>query len=527
MYKPGNLSFIYLIGVFCLLQSCQAQPPILPSPTPASRPSAGGVSISASQQSSAAVLEACPTSDQEKAMRPSQIPDWQHLGLFACYEIALDLSADAPFPGQETLVFTNSSAEPMNDVLFRTFPNAPAIFGGGMHIESASVDNQPVNTEVLLADHSALRLLLNQPLQPAQTAVIHLDFSLDVPLEFKSNSTYGVFGQSDSGAIFVLANWFPILAVRENGDWQASVVLPGGDAVTSESALFKASITAPNDWKIAATGTEVSTSSTPPSMRHQFVSGPVRDFIVTASPNFEMRLVQSGDIQIKQWGLAETDPTWDQALDTAKTALEYYQKTFGPYPFTELDIAAVPLQYASGVEYPGLILISSKAYLPTSRPGLLQVVVAHETAHQWWYSVIGNNVLRDPWQDEGLTTYSALAYLRAQASPIYPYLLSDYQSQVSAYEREHPNESIAQPVAAFEGRTSAYSTLVYSKAALFFDQVRQRIGDEFFEKALQRYYTVNRYKLVPPVQLLASFTDTCGCDLTGLFRQYGVENITP
>jgi hypothetical protein len=511
------------IGFACLLGGCQALPAFM-NPTPTATPAVPSLS---SPHSSASVLTACPVSEQARAMRPAHIPDWDGLGLFACYDITLDLSSSAQYAGTETLVFTNLTGHPLADVIFRTYPNAPVIYGGGMSIGPVSVDNQPVKTEILLADRTALRIILNQPLQPAQTAVIHLVFSLQVPLGIQSNSTYGIFSQSSAGPVFTLANWFPILATRKQDAWQYSVVMPGGDAVTSDSALYKITILTQPGWKIATTGVEISSAEKDGLVRHQFVSGPTRDFMLTASPNFQVRQVQSGDIQINQWGLAEANPGWDQSLDTTCSALEYYQKTFGPYPFKEIDVVAVSLQYASGVEYPGLILITDKAYLPTSRAGLLQVVVAHEIAHQWWYSVVGNDVLRNPWQDEGLTTYSTLAFLRSQHSSIYPVLQRDYQDQVASYERDHPGESIAQPVSAFNGRESAYSTLVYVKAALFFDQLRQRLGDAPFEQALRQYFDENRYRLASPVDLLNLFKSACACDLSDLYRQYGLSAVTP
>lgn len=516
-FVPAVLG-LFLIAAFAL-QKCQPGFPLLPTatPLPTARPA-----------SSAAVLAACPVSSQQKAMHPAFIPNWESLGLFACYDIALDLSTVGPFIGSETLVFTNPTPETLSDVVLRTFPNAPPIYGGEMNILAASVGDQPVTTEVLLADRSALRLLLNQPLLPGQTAVIRIQFSLSVPQGFKSESTYGVFSQSSSGDLYVLANWFPILAVRAPGAWQIASVLPGGDAVTSHTALFQAAITTPTGWKVAATGVEIAAAEKNGTVQHHWVSGPVRDFFLAASPDFEMREINVGEIQLRQWGTAKTNPGTQQALETAQTALEYYQKTFGAYPFTELDIVAVPLQYASGVEFPGIILITENAYVPNSRAGLLQVVVAHEIAHQWWYSLIGNDVLKDPWQDEGLTTYSTYAYLRAQGSPIYPFLKNDYQERVSAYTREHNAEaSIAQPLSAFFGREGDYSTLIYVRAALFFDEVRQQMGNASFEAALQQYYSTYQYQLVPPQALLAAFNTACRCDLSSLYQKYGVAALNP
>lgn len=41
---------------------------------------------------------------------------------------------------------------------------------------------------------------------------------------------------------------------------------------------------------------------------------------------------------------------------------------------------------------------------------LLEYVIAHETAHQWWYSAVGNDEISEPWLDEALTEYSTIVY---------------------------------------------------------------------------------------------------------------------
>ena len=42
---------------------------------------------------------------------------------------------------------------------------------------------------------------------------------------------------------------------------------------------------------------------------------------------------------------------------------------------------------------------------------LMDPLITHEVAHQWWYNVVGNNVIDDPWLDEALATYSYVIYL--------------------------------------------------------------------------------------------------------------------
>ena len=62
-----------------------------------------------------------------------------------------------------------------------------------------------------------------------------------------------------------------------------------------------------------------------------------------------------------------------------------------------------------GLEYPTLV------YQPATSDNL-----PHETAHQWFYSLIGNDQARDPWLDEGLATWAEAAINGAPPFPNAP-----------------------------------------------------------------------------------------------------------
>ncbi len=530
MKLPVRVLLIILILFLIFPSGCLPQPlpTAVPSQTPVSTATQKPAPTPTVRDSSQTVLAACPVSQQSLAMRPSQIPDWDHLGLFSCYHLSLELGdGNSPFLGSETLTFANLTGSTLADIVFRTYPNATNIYGGKLTVTSTHVNGTLTQMQNFLPDSTALRVLLNPPLPPSQSIQIQMEFALGVPINFGGAQTYGIFNQSAAGPVITLANWFPILAVWSGGQWQASPVLLEGDAVTSESALFDVTITTPLSWNVAATGKQVQVAVLDGKNRLEYVSGPVRDFMISASPNFNQRQVIVGEITITQWGLPDTSNYWDQALNFASSALDYYNQTFGNYPFNELDIVAVPLQNASGVEYPGLILIHDSEYKGTDRLNFLRVVIAHETAHQWWYSVIGDDVLQDPWQDEALATFSSLIYLQSISSPIYPSLINQYKDQVAIYDRSHPQESITQPLSAFQGRPSAYSLVVYLKGALFFYDLRAQMGDSTFFRALHSYYQTNLYRLVPPSRLVSAFSISCGCDLSQVEKQYGVSPAIP
>jgi hypothetical protein len=72
-------------------------------------------------------------------------------------------------------------------------------------------------------------------------------------------------------------------------------------------------------------------------------------------------------------------------------------RRFGPYPWPALHVAVMPDQTAVGIEYPTMIFLGA---------GTAGVLTTHEVAHQWFYSLVGNDQARDPVLDEGLATYA-------------------------------------------------------------------------------------------------------------------------
>jgi aminopeptidase N len=157
------------------------------------------------------------------------------------------------------------------------------------------------------------------------------------------------------------------------------------------------------------------------------------------------------------------------------------------------------------------------------RPFLLGIVVAHEVAHQWWYAVIGNNVLLDPWQDESLAVFSSILYQQNHQQGDVAGTLRFYEQTVAALESGYRETGINQSLEAFEARPQLYGTVVYTKGGLFFVELRAELGDEVFFQALQDYYRVNRYRLAPPGRLLQAFEKSCGCELDELYARWGVE----
>ena len=103
-------------------------------------------------------------------------------------------------------------------------------------------------------------------------------------------------------------------------------------------------------------------------------------------------------------------------------AIEFFSRRFGPFPYGDLKLVQMPGGLSQG--WPGLIFLSSMAFLTTEEKSALHLsplertlisqVVSHETAHQWWGDLVMWSGYRDQWIAEALANYSSLMVLESE-----------------------------------------------------------------------------------------------------------------
>jgi aminopeptidase N len=181
----------------------------------------------------------------------------------------------------------------------------------------------------------------------------------------------------------------------------------------------------------------------------------------------------------------------------------------GPYPYPELDLVDAPEAFG-GIEYPGLVYIGTVGTYWLIEP------TVHEVAHQWFYALVGNDQLIEPWMDEAAAMYAEVLYYEAAGKVgLATSLLDGFRSQV----RDHPrsNTPIGLPVEAYSSDWD-YSTFVYLKGALFYEALRQRLGDDLFFDFLSDYFVAHRYGFAEAEDFQTAAEQACACQLDDLFN---------
>ncbi len=496
--------------------------------TPSSEPVEGPTTTTGTTENSTLtdpVLLACGGAEQEQPFRDDLVPDLQSLNVNICYdlEFVLNNTQDA-FDGVAHITVRNGSSDSWPDLLFRLYPHSPYLFGGEIEVGTVRVEGKEVEASRTLVDETGLRVPLATPLSPGEHVEVEIPFSGQLAQELGgSNKVYGVFARTESAV--TIASWFPLLAVWNNitNTWFDVQVLGEGDAVFAESAFIRARLSAPEEFELAVSGTIIDQQPADGHITYEVVTGPARELTMTWLNEYEKDEVTVDGTLLRNWYRSDDKEGATLAMDAARESIAIFNQTFGPYPFEEVDIVEVPLAGAGGVEYPQLYLLDQGLYRDRGSHDFLAFASAHEMAHQWWYSTIGNDINAAPWQDEALTNWSAIFWLEKAQGNIASDYLKSYQQSVDRYEEKAGEEAINGPLESFKGRSNAYGVIVYLKGALFFDALRQEIGDDAFFSALQTYYNENRFAIATPDTLLTQFEQASQRSLDDLYQEWGAR----
>lgn len=436
-----------------------------------------------------------------RAEAQSQLDELESIPRYAI-EVTLNAELDQ-LQGSAHIALTNTSNEPWTYLIFRLYP-ALKQYRGLFSIHSAAVNGWPVPFRY--ADKATtVRVELPAALLSGQRTNVYLSWTLDIPQWPSNPAQYYLFGRSQE--IVSLPLFYPSLAVYEpgpvvgTGHWWVDQGSVRGDAAFNYASLFVVTATLPSDQVPVTSGTLIThTRLVNDQSRYVWVTGPVREFLLHTSSQFETASLTAYGTRVTSYWLPGEEASGKAALQYAAAALRVYSDRFGAYPYADLRVAPAALNFR-GMEYPQAILLGVQLY--DIHQDELEMRTVHEIAHQWWYQLVHNDPVNYPWIDEGLAEYSTKFYYAALRGRAYADNLQArrWQAVVDGLVKRDEDAPLNQPVDFYADGTQ-YEAVVYGKGALFYDAIRQRLGERRFEEFLQAYSEKYRYQIVFPEDLL-------------------------
>jgi hypothetical protein len=416
--------------------------------------------------------------------------------------------------GSEDVRYVNRQSAPLNEIYFRLFANYPDS-GGSIGVSNLTVDGAPISFTLQVQD-TALHVPLARPLAPNASVNLHLDFLVKIGRNSKGH--YADFTANDS--VTTMPSVYPLIPAYDAQGWHIELPPPYGDLVYADVSFYAVTMTVPTTLTVIASGSTLGTTDNGNGTKTwRLVGAPMRDFDLNATAQLAGATATVGETTVNSWYEAADADAGKKALKFATDALKVYQNRFGPYPYRELDVVETPTT-AGGIEYPGIVVIARNLYHDPRESEFFEFAIVHEVAHQWWYAMVGDDQVNQPWVDESLAQYSSLIDLEdlrgAGSRPvILRQVFQEPYNRAKAAGRDSP---VNLPVAAYN--ESDYSAIVYGKGPLFYDAIRTKMGDTLFFKFLQTYFERYRYKIATSLDILKTAEDICGCSLQNEYANW-------
>jgi len=431
------------------------------------------------------------------------------------YHTDLQISADySKIEGRQQVRYTNQETISLSEVVFRLFPNGT---GGKMTVSGVRVDGQKPDT-VLESQGTALRVLLLKPISPGQSVVIQMDFMVEVPRQLGGN--YGLLSYYED--ILALDGIYPSIAVYDDQGWHAEYPPVNADLTYTDASFYLVRVTAPSKLVLAASGILLGSKVEGETQISTFAAGPARAFYLAGSEKFSVVSQKIGETTVNSYAFPKWAKGAEEAEQVAEKAIEIYSRRFGAYPYTELDVVSTPMT-ALGIEYPGIVGISTKLFDPDQTVSglpsqvLLESVVAHEIGHQWFYNLVGNDQQGEPWLDESVTQYATgLYYLDRYGVPGEKSYQASWKSQWALVGKE--KKPIGLPADQYTPKE--YSPIIYGRGPFFVSALADQMGQSAFDDFIKDYVKQFSWENATGAEFKQLAEQHCQCDLTSLFKEW-------
>src|SRR3954447_9974732 len=347
---------------------------------------------------------------------------------------------------------------------------------GAMRLGSVTVDGSPADATV---NDQTIRVPLGGILPAGATTTLRVSFRATLRSSIAGSSWLftRVNGISD------LYRWIPWVSRATPFDRPNH----GDPFVTPVSRDVSVTIASDRVLRYATTGVRVATSVDGRSQT--FHATNVRDFVLTAAPDYRWLTATVGRTTVRV--AYRPGAPASAMLAAARRAIRRMSALLVPYPYSVYTVAESPGGF--GMEGPQI------AWIPTGIAAAnVAYLVTHETAHQWFYGLVGNDQARQPWVDEAAADFLAR------------YVLASRRSSRCAQGRLD--------LTIYRYPSTCYYEVVYIQGANLIDDLRRRLGSTLFWTTMREYVVAHRYGLVGNTTLLDALAAASPRDLSRIYR---------
>ncbi len=309
----------------------------------------------------------------------------------------------------------------------------------------------------------------------------------------------------DETKIFKFASCYPMPCVYDELDeWNIDPYLHVGDPFYFDMAYYDFKINVPKEMVVAATGEIIEKVLDGERMIYRFnPKYPIREVTFSASRHFIIESQMVNGVNISTYFLPSSYSLWHNwGLEVATQSFTLYNNTLGNYPYDTFNVVEEHTQHG-GMEYPLQVYITStpEELDPKYPEYVLELIIAHETAHQWFYNMLGVDEVDWGFLDEGIVVWIT-DYFRDIRHPNW-YLFEPYRflNTVREYNLTDglPNKINQSVYDAID--PDIYHHTAYIKAPTILEHLRRTVLHDDFILSLRLFFQSHYFEFATLLDL--------------------------
>ena len=435
----------------------------------------------------------------------------------------------------------------------KTFMGKP--FQGGFNIEFIKDVNGKDLSYVI--NHTMMRLNLSKPLASGETYVFKIKWWYNVNDYISDGGRSGYEPFPDGNKLYVIAQFFPRLAVYNNVEGWQNLQFLGRSEFALEFGNYDVTITTPKDHILNATGViqnpkDVFTSAqykryedakksfdnpvfivTPEealaaekgrskeTKNWHFYAENVRDFAFASSRKliWDAMAVKLNEKTVMAYSLYpnEGNPLWEEHSTrvVANTLRTYSDFTFD-YPYPHATSINAQRQ---GMEYPMICWNGGRpntdgTYTDRTKSGMIGVIT-HEVGHNFFPMIVNSDERMWTWMDEGINSFLEIYAENKYDPKLFP--LSDHPKNIVRYMSG--DQSGLEPIMSQGEDLTNFGSNAYGKPAAGLFILRETVmGHELFDHAFKTYAERWKFKHPTPADFFRTMEDASAVDLDWFWR---------
>ncbi|NLJ88045.1 MAG: M1 family metallopeptidase [Epulopiscium sp.] len=463
------------------------------------------------------------SSNKDNESKSNSLKDSNTVTKYSNYKVNLKIDpVKRTFEGIQKVNFTNNTKDNLEGILFNLYLNAyqknskikPYVLEfedkvykegfdeGFILIESVLINNAEV---VFNQSETFLDVILNEPVSP--------DEEIEITIQFKGKTPKASHKMGANDKVMWMGNFLPVLSVYDENGWNRYSSYPIGDSFFTRVSNYSVSVTTPKEYTVVGTGIETEIENETEKTT-TIEAKMVRDFALAISNKFHTESIETKDnIAINLYYTSSIGVDEKTVLEIAEKTMELYSNTFGSYPYAELDIIEGNMYNSSGAEYSALVVADYKVLRGISS----QEIIAHLIGHQWFYNIVGNNPIKEPWLDEALITYltNYIFYTEDEIDII----MKNKRKELNKIIDPMRETSLNSELGDFSTWDSYYN-IHYYRGEIMFHALRDKMGEEKFQEFLKKYYEQYAYKIAKKEGFMELAEETYGSSLRMFFYQW-------